>query len=58
MNLQSWILLFLILGLCSYIIYTRFIKGEGACADCAQAKNCNSKHCEVNENKKSCPYCD
>lgn len=28
MNLQSWILLILILLLCSYIVYIRFIKND------------------------------
>ena len=36
MNLQSWILLILILLLCSYIVYARFIKSDasGGCKDC------------------------
>lgn len=36
MNIQSWILLILILLICSYIVYNRFIKNdaEGGCKDC------------------------
>lgn len=62
MNLQSWIFLLIILGFCSYIFYSRFIK-EGSnfgCKDCAQRKSCNKESCSKmeKENKKSCPYCD
>ena len=65
MNIQSWILLIIILGTCSYIIYTRFIK-EGSnfgCKDCAQKTSCNSGKCQSKNEKnkeksKSCPYCD
>lgn len=64
MNLQSWILLLFILGISSYIIYTRFIKEglEFGCKDCAQRKSCQGNSCKVKEKstveKKSCPYCD
>lgn len=63
MNLQSWIFLLVILAICAYIIYTRFIK-EGSnfgCKDCAQSKACSNGSChKKNEKKenKACPYCD
>ncbi|MDY3007264.1 MULTISPECIES: hypothetical protein [Anaerococcus] len=68
MNLQSWIFLLVILAICSYIIYTRFIK-EGSnfgCKDCTESKSCSSTSChskvknhkEVKNKGKSCPYCD
>ncbi len=63
MNLQSWIFLLVILGICSYIVYTRFIK-EGSnfgCKDCAQKSSCSSDTCHSKKEKtkkKSCPYCD
>lgn len=62
MNIQSWILLIIILATCSYIIYTRFIK-EGSnfgCKDCAQKTSCKNKTCykkEEKDTKKSCPNC-
>ncbi|MFO3718001.1 FeoB-associated Cys-rich membrane protein [Anaerococcus sp. ENR1011] len=36
MNLQSWILLIIILAVCSYIVYARFIKNDepAGCKDC------------------------
>ncbi|MDD7462929.1 MAG: FeoB-associated Cys-rich membrane protein [Anaerococcus sp.] len=49
MNLQSWLLLFVILGFCSYVIYTRYIsKSKGGCADCSVMKN----------NKAACSHCN
>lgn len=64
MNLQSWIFLLVILLVCSYIIYTRFIK-EGSnfgCKDCSEGKACSSGSChtkkEEKKKSKSCPYCD
>ncbi len=45
MNIQSWILLFIILFIVSYIVYNRYIKdgGEGHCKNCAQAKKSKLK---------------
>ncbi|EGC84817.1 hypothetical protein [Anaerococcus hydrogenalis] len=53
MNLQSWIFLLVILGICSYIVYTRFIK-EGSnfgCKDCAQKSSCSSDTCHSKKEK-------
>ena len=42
MNIQSWLLLFIIIGVCAYIIYSRFLKkgAMGDCSDCAQKNGC------------------
>ncbi|WP_296141770.1 FeoB-associated Cys-rich membrane protein [uncultured Anaerococcus sp.] len=36
MNTQSWILLIIILAICSFIVYKRFIQNDepGGCKDC------------------------
>ncbi|MBZ2386775.1 FeoB-associated Cys-rich membrane protein [Anaerococcus murdochii] len=49
MNLQSWILLAVILAVCTYIVYTKFVKKSDSCG-CGECSACSSK------DKKSC--CD
>ncbi|ACV29478.1 Uncharacterised protein [Anaerococcus prevotii] len=52
MNIQSIILLIIILGICAYVIYTRFISADGhaGCKDCTACSSSNHK----NDNHTSC----
>ncbi|WP_297788310.1 FeoB-associated Cys-rich membrane protein [uncultured Anaerococcus sp.] len=53
MNLQSIILLLIILAGCAYVVYTRFIAEDGhaGCKDCI---SCSSSKDKDKHNHKSC----
>ncbi|WP_311481563.1 FeoB-associated Cys-rich membrane protein [uncultured Anaerococcus sp.] len=48
MNLASWILLLVVLGICAYIVYSKFVKKSDSCG-------CGCSACD-SKDKKSC--CD